>query len=127
MAKTIKPDQLNAAISEQLGIYHEDIVDKVNLSSEEAIKKLVKKSKAKAPVRLGAFKRNIAWKLLEKKAGGNTYVWYVKAPKHRITHLLVHGHAKKTGGRTKPNPFLSDALAEVLPEYEKNIEEAIKQ
>lgn len=127
MAKTIKPNQLGSALAKELGLYHEEVVGRVNKCSEDAVKKLVKKSKAKAPVRLGAFKRNIAWKLLEQKAGGNNYVWYVKAPKHRITHLLVHGHAKKTGGRTKPNPFLSDALAEVLPEYEKSIEEAIKQ
>lgn len=127
MAKTIKPDQLSGAIAKELGIYHEQITTRVNACSEAAVKELVKKTKATAPKKSGAFRKAIASKLLKRSAGGDTYVWYVKAPKHRLTHLLVHGHAKQNGGRVKGNPFLSDALAEVLPEYEKNIEEAIQK
>ena len=55
------------------------------------------------------------------------HIWYVKAPDHRLTHLLVHGHATRNGGRTKPDPFLHNALADVLPEYEKAVEEAVKK
>ena len=55
------------------------------------------------------------------------YIWYVKAPDHRLTHLLVHGHATRNGGRTKANPFLKNALDDVLPEYERAVEEAVKE
>ena len=61
-----------------------------------------------------------------KSARGSSYIWYVRAPAHRLTHLLVHGHATKDGGRTKGDPFLKNALDEVLPEYEQRVEEAIK-
>ena len=52
--------------------------------------------------------------------------WYVKAPHYRLTHLLVHGHAKKDGGRVQGDPFLQNALDEVLPEYERAVEEGLK-
>ena len=126
MAKTIRADQLGDALEEQLTLYHEKIVEKLNHASEDAVKALVKKTKATAPVASGSFKKNISSKVLEKSNRGNKYVWYVKKPDHRLTHLLVHGHAKRNGGRVKGNPFLNNALDEVLPEYEKSVEEAVK-
>lgn len=128
MSKTIKPSDLGAAIAEELTVYHEDVTESVNAASERAVKKLVKLTKASAPVGArGDFKKSIASKLLKKSNRGNTFVWYVKAPNHRLTHLLVHGHATATGGRTKGDPFLKNALDEVLPEYEKEVKEALKQ
>lgn len=123
----VKPGEMHVALGKLLDNYHQDVLDKVDEASEKAVKSLVKKTKASAPV--GArrsFKKNIAGKQLEKTLNGSTYVWYVKAPDYRLTHLLVHGHAKVNGGRTKANPFLENALAEVLPEYEKDVKEAIK-
>jgi hypothetical protein len=73
----------------------------------------------------GTFKKNIAWKEVNKGLGDKKYVWHVKAPDHRITHLLVHGHATRNGGRTKANPFLRNALDQVLPAYEKEVKEAL--
>ena len=127
MAATIKPDKLSAALQEQLGLYHEEVTARVNACSENAAKALVKKTKATAPVASGSFKRNIASKKLKESPNGDTYAWYVKPPDHRITHLVVHGHATRNGGRTKANPFLSNALAEVLPDYEKAVKEAIEE
>lgn len=126
MAKTIRLDELGAAITNELTIYHEDVTKKVNELSETAVKELVKKTKATAPKASGSFKKNIASKVLEKNPNGDKHVWYVKSPDHRITHLLVHGHRTRNGGRTKANPFLKNALDEVLPEYEKAVEEAVK-
>ena len=125
MDKTIKPGDLGAAVQRELETYHEDILRKMNAAGDEAVKAVVKKTKSAAPKQTGLFKKNIASKLLEKGPRGNTYVWYVKAPYHRLTHLLVHGHAKADGGRVEGDPFLANALDEVLPDYEKAVEEAI--
>lgn len=124
--KGIKPDQLGAALQEQLGVYHADVTRRVNACSEDAAKALVKKTKASAPKASGSYKKNIASKVLEKSPNGDKYVWYVKPPDHRITHLLVHGHRTRNGGRTEANPFLKNSVDEVLPEYEKAVEEAVK-
>ena len=127
MTKSIKPSDLGAAIEEELTLYHEDVMKKVDALSAKAAKEVVKKTKSLAPVgERGSFKKSISSKLVEKTRFSSIYAWFVKAPDHRLTHLLVHGHAKRNGGRTKADPFLENALAEVLPEYEKNVEEALK-
>lgn len=128
MAKAIKPEDLSAAIAEELTTYHEGVVERVNAAGADAVKKLVKQTKATAPERTGSFKKNITSKEITAHTGTGmkSFVWYVKAPDHRITHLLVHGHAKLNGGRVPGNPFLQNALDRVLPEYEETVKEAVK-
>lgn len=126
MAKTIKSTDLADAIGGELTIYHENVTRKLNELSEDAVKTLVKKTKTTAPQRTGSFRKNIASKVVEESPNGNTYAWYVKDPDHRLTHLLVHGHQKVNGGRVKGDPFLEKAVSEVLPQYERAVEEAVK-
>lgn len=128
MAKTVKPGDLAAALEQELTIYHSEIVDRLDAAGDAAVKKLVKLTKSTAPEGArGSFKRNIAGKRLKRDKNSSTHVWYVKPPDHRLTHLLVHGHATKDGGRTKASPFLQNALDTVLPEYEEAVKEAVKK
>ena len=126
MAKSIKPQDLGLAISQDLRIYQENVLEKLDKAGDEAMKKLVKLTKSTAPKDRGYFRKSISSKVLEKGPRGTKRVWYVKKPDHRLTHLLVHGHATKDGGRTKADPFLHNAVGTVLPEYEKAAEEAVK-
>lgn len=127
MAKNVTFENLGEAIADELTVYHKDVIDAIDELSEKAVKDLAKKTKATAPVGArGSFKKNISSKRIEKTNRGAKHAWYVKAPDHRLTHLLVNGHATKNGGRTKGNPFLQNALSEVLPEYEKAVEEALQ-
>lgn len=127
MAKSMKPSELADAIQDELTVYHSDVTEAVNQLSEKAAKDLVKKTRAKAPVgERGSFRKNITSRVSRKGRNGDTYVWFVKSPDSRLTHLLVHGHATRDGGRTKGDPFLKNALEDVLPEYEKAVEEAVK-
>lgn len=125
---TITPDKLREAIKQELTIYHENVEDKLREVTRQHATELVKKTKATAPVGArGSFRKNIAGDFRGLKKGRTIHAtWYVKAPDYRLTHLLVHGHAKKNGGRTKANPFLHNALNEVLPAYERAVEEAVK-
>lgn len=128
MSKSIKPGDLGEAIGQELTIYHEEIVERLDAAGDAAAKKLVKMTKATAPKGArGSFQRSIASKRLRADKRGSTYVWYVRPPDHRLTHLLVHGHATKDGGRTKADPFLKNALDTVLPEYEEAVKEAIEK
>lgn len=129
MAKpSIDPADLGKAITEQLTFYHEDVVERVNAAGEKAIKALVSKTKKTAPKQSGDFRKAITSAAEENATTGDIeYTWGAKAPHSRRTHLLVNGHATKDGGRTKPNPFLQNALDDVLPAYEKDVEEAIKE
>lgn len=132
--RRIHAGELGAALEQELTIYGEEINESLREVTEASMKKLVKKTKATAPKgkRNGQFKKNITADYQELRRQGKLRgrtvraTWYVKAPDHRLTHLIVHGHETKSGGRTRANPFLQNALDEVLPEYENGIEEALK-
>lgn len=128
MSKAVKPENLGDAISQQLTIYADHVEQAVQEAAAESMDKLVKLTKATAPVgkRKGTFRRKITSSKEQGMRGVFSYVWHVKAPDYRLTHLLVHGHATKDGGRTKGNPFLANALAQVLPEYERKVEEVLR-
>lgn len=127
MAK-IKPADLGKAIQQELTVYHSRVVERLDVATEAAAKELVKRTKKTAPkgARRGKYRRAITYSLSKRSLNGSTYVWHVKAPEHRLTHLLVHGHATRNGKRTKSNSFLADAVDAVLPEYERAVEEAVK-
>lgn len=129
MAKTtIKPTDLGAALTEQLGLYHEEVVEAVNAVGEKAVEKLVKLTKATAPKRTGDYSKSLTYTAKENPATGDKeFTWGAKAPHHRLTHLLVNGHPTVNGGRVAGDPFLQDALEVVLPEYEKDVQEALKK
>lgn len=126
MSKSVKPGDLGAALQAELRLYSEGVTERVNAAGRTAANKLKKLTKASAPVASGSFKKNIAVKEVDAGNGMKKFIWHVKAPDHRLTHLLVHGHATKTGGRTKADPFLANAMQTVEPEYEKAVEEAVK-
>lgn len=124
---SIKPEDLGDAISSQLNIYADQVERGVQEAAAESMDKLVKLTKATAPVgKRGSFRRKITSSVVYGMRGLVEYVWHVKAPDHRLTHLLVHGHATKNGGRTKGDPFLANALEQVLPEYEHKVEEVLR-
>ena len=129
MAKkaVLDPMKLGEALAEQLALYQEELVEQLDVCGEKHIKKLVKLTKNTAPERNGDFKRSITYK---KHAADwkepSTFEWGVRAPHHRITHLLVNGHPTTKGDRVPGDPFLQDALDVVLPEYEKEVEEILK-
>ena len=128
MANTVSLENLGEAIEQELTIYAEEVQEGVEAAAAASMKKLVKLTRATAPVGArGSFKKNIT--STKKKLGPREVlqIWHVKAPDARLTHLLVNGHATKDGGRTKADPFLQNALNQVLPEYEREIEEAIRK
>ena len=113
MAKGVQLEDLGGAIACELTVYSKDVQDKVN-----------------APYNARAYHRHFAELIAttseKSRTGDETHTWYVKPPGQRLTHLLVNGHETRDGGRTKGDPFLQNALADVLPDYEKEVEEAVK-
>ena len=130
MANGIKIEDLGDAITQSLTVYSKDVQDRINKAGSKAIKELERKTKDTAPFNARAYHQHyvdlIATKTEQSRTGDATHIWYVKPPGHRLTHLLVHGHDTRDGGRTKADPVLSNALDAVLPDYEKEIEEAVK-
>lgn len=127
MSKTIKPSDLGDAILRELQLYSEEVTEKANEAGRSASKKLLKLTKANAPKASGDFAKSLAVKEEDAGHGMKKFTLHARAPKHRVFHLLVHGHAKKNGGRVPGDPFLADAVDSVLPEYEQAVEEAIRK
>lgn len=126
MAERVQATELGAAIESALTIYGQAVNDEIERVTKESMDEIVAKTRATAPIgHRGKFKKQIASKKLPHPRGSK-YVWYVKAPDYRLTHLVVHGHAKRGGGRTRGNPFLANALNAVLPSYENKIKEAVR-
>lgn len=115
---------LDREIRRTLTMYANEVTEAIDAAGAEMVKELVKKTRATAPERNGNFKYNIVAKTI-RRPSGHLYIWCVRTPFHRLTHLLVHGHANVDGSRTAGNSFLHDALDEVLPEYERKVREAI--
>lgn len=129
MSNIISPAELGEAIAEQLKLYREEKINQINAIGEEAIKKLVSLTQKSAPARAGGgqYKKSLTYIAETNPVTGDAeYTWGAKAPQHRLTHLLVKGHATPNGGRTRANSFLQDAMDVVLPEYEEAVEEALK-
>lgn len=124
-------ERLNAQIEKELTIYSREITEKLKAVAKEYSAELVKRTKATAPVgdrKSNKYRDSIKSKKLNETDRGVTYIWYVdsKNSNYRLTHLLVDGHAKRNGGRTKANPFLQNATEAIEQEYIKAIEEVIR-
>ncbi len=120
---------LSFEISKELSLYSAEITEKIKRVTKVKAKKLLDKTKKTAPVgkrKKEKFKASIKCKVLNESANSISYLWYVGGKNYRITHLITNGHAKRGGGRTKSNDFLKNAVQEVLPEFEKEVEEIIK-
>lgn len=131
MAKSTSADKLGAVIAQELTRYSKEVEEKVYKAGSKAIKELERKTKDTAPFNARAYHAHyadhIATKSERTRTGESVHTWYVKPPAHRLTHLLVHGHATRNGGRTRADPFLKNALNDVLPQYERDVEEAVKK
>lgn len=129
MAKTINLSTLGEVIGEELRLYTFEVNEKVYKAGQKAVKELERITKDTAPFNARAYHQHYADLITSKserrRTGVTVHTWYVKPPGHRLTHLLVHGHETRDGDRTKADPFLENALAKVLPDYERDIEEAL--
>lgn len=130
----ISVDELVSTIEKELTYYQRNVVDKALVENTKgAMKTLVKKTKATAPVgkRDKHYRDSITSKVLRKRniGYGQTYreIWYVKGPDYRLSHLLNNGHALRDGGRYPGTNFIGNAYEEVEKSYIEAMIDAIEK
>jgi hypothetical protein len=129
----ISTDALVSKISEELTYYQRSVIDKaMTEETKNAMKSLVEKTKATAPVgkRTKHYRDSITSKVLHKSdlGYGVRYreLWFVKGSDYRLSHLLNNGHAKKNGGRVEGTQFITKATDEVETAYLESLKKAIE-
>jgi hypothetical protein len=123
----INIDQLAAEIARGLAEYSQDVVEKVNVSSEKVGKAAVKQLKQTSPKRYGNYAKSWTMKTEPEVGQPHKRIVHVKAPHYRLAHLLEYGHAKVGGGRVEGRPHIGPAEEEVIREFTAAVEEAIKR
>lgn len=125
--KLVKVNDLDVELKAILDGYSNQVRVGVDMLSEETVKRIADETKRTAPVGYRKkFRRSVTSGNISKTRYTTAWAWYVKPPDHRLTHLLVHGHAKKGGGRTKANPFLANAVAAAVEWFEEKLEALLK-
>jgi hypothetical protein len=125
MAK-ISIDKLAAELAKELSKYSQEVIEKVNISSDRVGKAAVKQLRQTSPKKTGKYAKS--WKMTTENEIGQPHkrIVHVKAPHYRLTHLLEHGHAKRGGGRVEGKPHIRSAEEMVIQEFVAEVEEAIR-
>ena len=123
----INVDQLASEIAKELSTYSQEVVQKVNVSSDKVGKAAVKQLKQTSPKRHGKYAKSWAMKTEPEVGQPHKRIIHAKAPYYRLVHLLEHGHAKVGGGRVEGIPHVRPAEEEVIREFTREVEEAIKR
>lgn len=126
MANSINIDRLASEIAEALATYTEDVVEQIDVSSAKIGKEAVKQLKRTSPRDSGDYAKSWAMKSFKYYGEATKRVIHVKAPHYRLTHLLERGHAKVNGGRVEGIPHIRPAEQEVITQFTREVEEAIR-
>ena len=102
------------------------ITDKVKVLSKETTEDLTKDTKKDSPVLTGEHKRHISNKKVKETSTSVVYVWHVKDPEYRLTHLIANGHAKRNGGRVEGNFPLADDVEKAETKFIKGVKEIVE-
>ena len=123
----IKAADLGGVIARELTLYDKELLEKISAEAETFVTKLVLKTWETAPVgrRKKHYKQNITYKKVEHPRH-TSYIWYVKGPDYRLSHLLENGHALRNGGRVEGTHFIQKAADPIIEAYIKAVEEVIK-
>ena len=131
MAKQTSVEQISKAISNELKVYSTSVTEGMKKVNEECMKDFVSDTKRDAPKsntrRRGTFAKNITSKTTLETPNKKVNTWYVKDPEYRLTHLLKNGHAKRNGGRTKAQDFITPNYNKLEENFEEGIKEVISR
>ena len=130
MSNSIKPEELEKAVTEYLKNYvediEEDVEDTTNTIVKEAKQELVQTSPRSGIARDTKYYKGWAIKNGGRTRKGKYYskvIW--NKTNYQLTHLLEFGHATRNGGRTKPQPHIRPTEEKYKKEFEQELKKKI--
>lgn len=118
---------------EILGPYREEVEEANRRGIQKTMKEMVEETKSagfdhayptagRAP---GTFAKRITHTGEPVGTDGWKETWHVRAPDYRLTHLIANGHETRSGGRSKANPFIENAVSNADASLVGNIEKEL--
>lgn len=115
---------IGSQIAQALREYTNDVVEEIDRQAIKIANKAVKELKQTSPRRThGGRHYADGWGRTKTEDGQVIY----NKTKPGLTHLLEHGHALRSGGRTRAFPHILPAEEKAVKDYEKAVEKAIEE
>lgn len=126
-------ENLPEAIDNEFKIYSKEVMDQIKEITKDTAKDLVTETKSRAPgpgPRRWKYRNAITYSITKDTPNDFIATWHVKAPEHRLTHLLENPHVMKNQygvfGQYPGRRFIRESLEIVAPNYERKIGKAIE-
>ena len=125
---SISVNQLSEAISKELTLYNDKVIQGIKKEAKKSMDQLVKDTKATAPVgkRQKHYRDSIKSRKESEDNRSVSYIWYVGGSDYRLSHLLENGHALRNGGRVEGTHFIKNASDSIIEKYIQAIEEVVR-
>lgn len=115
-------------LSDILEDYTSNLTQKLNSLTATTAKELKAELSRTAPV--GKRKKNKlknSFLVTTEKLAGMNIKATVHSSEYRLLHLVENGHLKRNGqGKTRASHFIAKATDKIIPEYETNVERAVR-
>lgn len=119
-----KIENLASEISKELQNYSNYVTEEVEKAKRKTATELKKEIIANAPEDTGDYK--LGWRT--KKDNERKSIIVYNATDYQVTHLLEHGHVKKSGGERVPaQVHIRPAEERAVTNYLDRIEKAVKE
>lgn len=121
-------DRVSNTIRATLNTYSRQIVEGVEKAADDTVKEMVKETKKRPGGRYstGRYARAIASQVGQNTIYAKSRIWYVKAPRYRITHLINNGHAIRGGGHYAGDKHVTKATDHAIERFETRVREVIE-
>ncbi len=126
MASGIQIGQLAEAIQKNLKAYSEEITEGIKAAVDDVSEELLQNTRADAPEDSGKYKKAISIKTAFESPTERRKRWYVKAPRHTLSHLLENPHKTRSGGTTRAFPHIKKHEEKAVKDFESKVEGVIK-
>lgn len=121
-------NRVSNTIRATLNTYSRQIVEGVEKAADVTVKEMVKETKKRPGGRYstGRYARAIASQVGQNTIYAKSRIWYVKAPRYRITHLINNGHAIRGGGHYAGDKHVTKATDHAIERFETRVREVIE-
>lgn len=126
MAKTVKINDLAAAITKELREYNQEVTDGLKKEVRQVAKDCAKEIKANSPVYSGDYKKG--WKSIVAYENWDDIRMTVhNSTDYQLAHLLENGYSLVNGGRVEGRPHIAPAAEHATETLEKKVKVLVKK